>query len=60
MREAKINAVLIGEHLMTAKNIEEKFKELKEWCNKTEDGIWKMKNGEFTGEIRKAKLYGKS
>ncbi len=29
---AKISAILVGEHLMAAKNIEEKFKELKEWC----------------------------
>jgi indole-3-glycerol phosphate synthase len=32
LTKANINAVLIGEHLMAAKNIEEKFKELKEWC----------------------------
>jgi indole-3-glycerol phosphate synthase len=32
LTKANINAVLIGEHLMAAKKIEEKFKELKEWC----------------------------
>ncbi len=48
LNQAEIDAVLIGEHLMASKNIEEKFKELKEWCIKTEDGIWKMGNGEFT------------
>jgi len=30
--QADIDAILIGEHLMASKIIEEKFKELKEWC----------------------------
>lgn len=34
--QADIDAVLVGEHLMAAKNIEDKFKELKDWCFITE------------------------
>ncbi|MFZ0453838.1 MAG: indole-3-glycerol phosphate synthase TrpC [Ignavibacteriaceae bacterium] len=30
--QADIDAILVGEHLMASKIIEEKFKELKEWC----------------------------
>lgn len=30
--QANIDAVLVGEHLMAADNIEKKFRELKEWC----------------------------
>jgi indole-3-glycerol phosphate synthase len=32
LAQANIDAILVGEHLMAAKNIDEKFKELKEWC----------------------------
>ena len=32
LSEAKIDAVLVGEHLMASENIEERFKELLEWC----------------------------
>ncbi len=44
--QAGIDALLIGEHLMASKNIEKKFKELKEWCLRMGDGKWKMENGE--------------
>ncbi|MEJ2615139.1 MAG: indole-3-glycerol phosphate synthase TrpC [Ignavibacteriaceae bacterium] len=36
LSQADIDAILVGEHLMTAKSIEEKFTELKNWCNVTE------------------------
>jgi indole-3-glycerol phosphate synthase len=64
LRQAEIEAVLVGEHLMAAKNIDEKFKELKEWCKdvrwEMEDGKWKLGDGEFTDEIRKVRLDDKS
>lgn len=34
--QADIDAILVGEYLMAAKNIEEKFRELKNWCMITE------------------------
>ena len=37
LTKAKINAVLIGEHLMASENIEKDFKHLKEWCKLMED-----------------------
>ena len=36
LAQANIDAILVGEHLMAAKNIEEKFTELKDWCIVTE------------------------
>lgn len=32
LSKAGIDAILIGEHLMTSKNLKEEFKKLKEWC----------------------------
>ncbi len=32
LTKANIDAILVGEHLMASKNIEDKLKELKEWC----------------------------
>ena len=37
LTKANINTVLIGEHLMASKKIEEDFKQLKEWCKLMED-----------------------
>lgn len=32
LSKAKINAILIGEHLMVSKNLKEEFGKLREWC----------------------------
>ncbi|OGV03873.1 MAG: hypothetical protein A2330_10345 [Ignavibacteria bacterium RIFOXYB2_FULL_36_7] len=32
LRKTKINAILVGEHLMSSENISESLKQLKEWC----------------------------
>ena len=50
--QADIDAVLVGEHLMSAEKINEKFKELKEWCIRMENGKWKMENGKVVKSFR--------
>ena len=48
---ANIDAILVGEHLMAAKNIEEKFKQLKDWCIRMENGKV-IKNSEYEKIVR--------
>jgi indole-3-glycerol phosphate synthase len=51
LAQADIDAILVGEHLMASKNIEEKFKELKDWCFRREDLRWKMEDGKAKDKL---------
>ena len=61
--KADIDAVLVGEHLMAAKNIGERFKELKNWCSRPGSLLnenQKMKTDtelspDSSGEVRRTK-----